>query len=95
MLKQVVEPMLDSMLPGPLSTLRFTKIDFGTTPIKLSNVEVHKTKLEGIKLDMDLEWDGLCDIELEGKMVPKVVSCHHSPSANIEPPSASDHPLFD
>ncbi|CAI6085883.1 hypothetical protein V2G26_019995 [Clonostachys chloroleuca] len=72
MLKQVVEPMLDSMLPGPLSTLRFTKLDFGTTPIKLSNVEVHKTKLEGIKLDMDLEWDGLCDIELEGKMVPKV-----------------------
>lgn len=71
-IKQVVEPMLASMLPGPLSTLHFVKLDFGPTPIRLSHVDVHKTDLDGIKLDMDLEWDGRCDFELEGTMVPKV-----------------------
>lgn len=73
MIKQIVEPMLEAMLPGPLSSLRFAKADFGPTPIRLSNVDVHKTDLEGIKLDIDLEWDGQCDFELEGRMVPKVV----------------------
>ncbi|KPM39358.1 hypothetical protein AK830_g7177 [Neonectria ditissima] len=72
MIKQVVEPMLESMLPGPLSSLHFVKLDFGPTPIRLSNVDVHKTTSEGIKLDLDLEWDGKCDFELEGKMVPKL-----------------------
>lgn len=69
--------MLASMLPGPLSTLHFVKLDFGPTPIRLSHVDVHKTDLDGIKLDMDLEWDGRCDFELEGTMVPKVVNIHH------------------
>lgn len=68
--------MLDSMLPGPLSSLRFVKLDFGPIPIKFSHVDVHKTELEGIKLDMDLEWDGRCDFELDGKMVPKLVNIH-------------------
>ncbi|CAM1501481.1 Fc.00g034650.m01.CDS01 [Cosmosporella sp. VM-42] len=71
-IKEVVEPMLDSMLPGPLSTLRFVKLDFGPTPIRLSHIDVHKTDLQGIKLDMDLEWNGRCDFELDGNMVPKV-----------------------
>ena len=74
MIKQVAEPMLASMLPGPLSSLRFVKLDFGPVPIKFSNVDVHKTDLEGIKLDMDLDWDGQCDFELQGKMVPKLVN---------------------
>jgi hypothetical protein len=35
---------------------------------------VHKTPGEGIKLDMDLAWQGVCDIELDGSRVPKIVS---------------------
>lgn len=66
--------MLDQMLPGPLANLRFVKLDFGPTPIRFSNVDVHKTELEGIKLDMDLDWDGKCDFELDASMVPKIVS---------------------
>jgi hypothetical protein len=73
-IKDVVEPMLDQMLPGPLANLRFVKLDFGPTPIRFSNVDVHKTELEGIKLDMDLDWDGKCDFELDASMVPKIVS---------------------
>jgi hypothetical protein len=61
------------MLPGPLSNLRFVKLDFGPTPLRMSNVDVHRTELEGIKLDMDLDWDGKCDFELDGSMVPKIV----------------------
>ncbi|KAF5022862.1 hypothetical protein F66182_5095 [Fusarium sp. NRRL 66182] len=71
-IKEAVEPMLDSMLPGPLSNLRFVKLDFGPNPLRLSHVDVHKTEQEGIKLDMDLNWDGKCDFELDGSMVPKV-----------------------
>ncbi|KAM0353041.1 hypothetical protein ACHAPU_001927 [Fusarium lateritium] len=70
--KDVVEPMLEAMLPAPLSNLKFVKIELGPTPIKFSNVDVHRTDLEGIKLDMDLDWDGHCDFELDGRMVPKI-----------------------
>lgn len=72
--KDVVEPILASMLPGPLSSLHFVKLDLGPVPIRFSNVDVHKTTNEAIKLDMDVDWQGKCDIELDGKNVPKIVS---------------------
>ncbi|KAF5000450.1 hypothetical protein FGRMN_1781 [Fusarium graminum] len=83
--KDVVEPMLEAMLPAPLSNLKFVKIELGPTPIKFSNVDVHRTELEGIKLDMDLDWDGHCDFELDGKMVPKIIGA--AQVAFINPPS--------
>jgi hypothetical protein len=73
MTKETVEPILKSTLPTPLSNLKFVKLDLGHIPIQFSNVDVHKTSSQGIKLDMDLTWDGVCDIELDGSMVPKVV----------------------
>jgi hypothetical protein len=76
MVKETVEPILRSSLPSPLSNLKFIKIDLGHVPIRFSNVDVHKTSTQGIKLDMDLNWDGVCDIEMDGSMVPKVVSLH-------------------
>jgi hypothetical protein len=74
MAKEIVEPMFAQMLPGPLASLRFVKLDLGTVPMRVSAVEVHKIDDRGIKLDLDIEWDGQCDIELDGKMIPKVVS---------------------
>jgi Ca2+-dependent lipid-binding protein len=71
-IKETVEPILASTLPGPLGNLRFVKIDFGQVPIGFSNVDVHRTKTDGIKLDMDMTWEGVCDFELDGSMVPKV-----------------------
>lgn len=76
MVKEIVEPMFATMLPGPLASLRFVKIDLGQVPMRFSEVDVHKTDNDGIKLDMDLDWEGTCDIELEGKMVPKLVKTH-------------------
>lgn len=76
MVKDIVEPIFASTLPGPLSTLRFVKIDLGHVPIRVSEVDVHKVDNGGIKLDMNIIWEGRSDIELEGKIVPKLVrSC--------------------
>jgi hypothetical protein len=74
MIKDIVEPMFKTMLPGPLATLHFTKIELGATPITVSNVKVTKTPHDGIKLDLNVDWGGQCDIQLDGQMIPKVVS---------------------
>ncbi len=65
--------MFGTMLPSPLNTMKFEKLDLGHVPIKFANVDLHKTSGGGIKLDLDLDWDGTCDIELDGKMMPKIV----------------------
>lgn len=72
MVKEIVEPMFASMLPGPLATLHFVKLDLGQVPLKVSRVDVHRTEQNGIKLDMDVDWQGKCDFDLDGKMVPKL-----------------------
>lgn len=64
MTKDIVEPMFKEMLPAPLSSLHFVKIDLGKIPIKLDNADVHGRKEGVIKLDIDVKWDGECDIEL-------------------------------
>jgi len=72
MTKEIVEPILASTLPGPLKNLRFTKLDFGTAPLRVGAVDVHKTTTGGIKLDMNITWESQSDIELDGSMVPKI-----------------------
>lgn len=74
MIKEIVEPILASTLPGPLANLRFTKLDLGPIPLRLSAVDVHKSTTGGIKLDMNVTWESKSDIELDGKMLPKIVS---------------------
>ncbi|KAL5315870.1 hypothetical protein ACEPPN_016743 [Leptodophora sp. 'Broadleaf-Isolate-01'] len=70
MIKEIAEPMFKSMLPGPLATLHFTKIDLGHVPLSLSNVLVTKTETGNIKLDLNADWAGKCDIQLDGNMIP-------------------------
>lgn len=74
MIKDVVEPMFKTMLPGPLASLHFTKVEFGAVPIVLSKVKVTKTPTDAIQLDLNVDWKGDCDFELDGDMIPKVVS---------------------
>jgi hypothetical protein len=78
MIKEIAEPMFKTMLPGPLKTLHFTKIDLGTVPLKLNGVLVSKTQTEGIKLDMNVDWDGECDIKLDADMIPELAGYSHS-----------------
>lgn len=72
MVKEIVEPMFASMLPGPLASLKFVKLDLGNIPLRVSAVDVHKAENGGMKLDMDVIWEGDSDIDLDGKMVPKL-----------------------
>ncbi|KAK8070004.1 hypothetical protein PG994_006620 [Apiospora phragmitis] len=72
MVKDIVEPMFATMLPGPLAGLKFVKVDLGNVPLTISAVEVHKTEQGGIKLDMNVVWDGKSDVELDGHMIPKL-----------------------
>lgn len=67
--KEIVEPMFAEMLPGPLSSLHFTKIDLGKTPIKFDRIDVQKRSEGVIKLDVDIFWDSDCDIELSAKFI--------------------------
>jgi hypothetical protein len=88
MIKEVVEPMFKTMLPGPLATLHFTKIDLGSVPLRLSNAKTTKTEgvyrgsgnlnyvllmtsvADGIRLDMNVDWAGKADIEMDADMIP-------------------------
>ncbi|KAK2033519.1 C2 domain-containing protein [Colletotrichum zoysiae] len=72
MVKDIVEPMFATMLPGPLASLKFVKLDLGPVPMRVSEVDVHKVDNGGIKLDMNVTWEGKSDIELDGNMVPKL-----------------------
>lgn len=65
--------MFKTMLPGPLKTLHFTKIDLGTVPLRFSNAKTTKTEIDGIQLDLNLEWVGKADIEMDADMMPAMV----------------------
>src|ERR1700753_260473 len=71
-IKDTVDPVLKSSLPSPLSNLQFTKVDLGPVPLRIAEVRTTKTETDGFKLDMNVDWLGKCDIELDGNMVPAV-----------------------
>ena len=73
MIKDIVDPMFKTMLPAPLSSLKFTKVDLGNVPVHLSNVTSTKTDTGGIELRMNVDWKGACDIELQGDYIPSLV----------------------
>ncbi|GAB1317094.1 Extended synaptotagmin-3 [Madurella fahalii] len=72
MIKGIAEPIFETTLPAPLNTMHFKKVDLGTVPLHFSKVDVHKTENDGIKLDLDIDWDGKCDVELDGNMMPTI-----------------------
>lgn len=74
MVKEIVEPMFKTMLPAPLATLHFTKIDLGPVPLRLSNAKTTKSEVDGIKLDLNVDWVGKADIEMDADMIPALVS---------------------
>ena len=66
--KDSVEPSFQD-LPGPLSSLHFEKIDLGSTPIAFDRIGVHTKDSDSIKLDIDVAWDGNCDIRLRANVL--------------------------
>lgn len=69
--KEIVEPIFKEVLPGPLKSLHFEKIDLGKKPLTFDNVDVHTREKGMVKLDIDVSWDGNCDIELAANMLGK------------------------
>mmetsp|Transcript_16533 Transcript_16533/g.35986 ORF Transcript_16533/g.35986 Transcript_16533/m.35986 type:complete len:627 (+) Transcript_16533:107-1987(+) len=61
-IKSSVEPQFKN-LPGPLSTLRFSKLDLGSTPIRFGKCAVSKQNA-AIQIYVDVEWVAKCEIEL-------------------------------
>mmetsp|Transcript_18541 Transcript_18541/g.38040 ORF Transcript_18541/g.38040 Transcript_18541/m.38040 type:complete len:881 (+) Transcript_18541:225-2867(+) len=75
-IKQTLEPTLKD-LPVPL---HFTRLDLGNIPIKTENMLIHPVNLSndvdnvaptikqsqaGVQINMDIIWDGNCDITLQ------------------------------
>lgn len=68
--KEICHPIFAELLPGPLKTLHFTKLDLGTVPISLDAIDVHSSTADFIRLNVDISWDGECDIELKADRTP-------------------------
>jgi hypothetical protein len=67
MIRETMEPMLSKMTPA----ISLQKMDLGHVPIQLDNIVVHQIdKEKGIlQFDMDLIWDGECDIQLKANYI--------------------------
>jgi Ca2+-dependent lipid-binding protein len=89
-IKESVEPSFKD-LPGPLSTLHFTKVDLGDVPIRLDNIVVHEVNKEAntLQFDLDVLWDGACDIQLKadyiGSFGVKSIKLHGRMSILLKP----------
>lgn len=79
-IKDTLEPTLrDMKVP-----LHFIKLDLGDVPIKTTNMFIHRVGLEGadidnkketkpgIQIDVDVVWDGTCDIMLQATFTRSV-----------------------
>jgi hypothetical protein len=67
-IRESVEPSFAD-LPGAMKTCRFTKIDLGDVPIRMDNIVVHPLQNGMVKFDLDLLWDGECDIQLKADYI--------------------------
>lgn len=69
MIKETVEPMFKEMLPGPLASLHFTKIDLGNSPIRLDNIVVNDIKDGALQFNLDFNWITDCAINMKADYV--------------------------
>lgn len=76
LMKETLEPVFNELLSKTplLSTLHFIKIDLGNIPLRLDNIIIHPMNYtnNSIQIDVDIIWDGLCDIRLKATSIPSV-----------------------
>jgi hypothetical protein len=75
-IKESVEPSFKETLPGPLSSLKFKKLDLGDVPLVLDNMLVRDLKSiddagmafgkdqHYLQFELDITWQSDCDIQL-------------------------------
>lgn len=71
-IKEALEPTLRDLKPV---SLHFVRLDLGRVPIRTKNMFIHSVDLSGknteaekkagIQIDVDVEWDGDCDVMLQ------------------------------
>mmetsp|Transcript_7548 Transcript_7548/g.8717 ORF Transcript_7548/g.8717 Transcript_7548/m.8717 type:complete len:828 (-) Transcript_7548:183-2666(-) len=72
MVRDIVEPKFKELLPGPLATLKFIKLELGTVPLVLDNILVRELRKvqdndsgeEYLQFEWDVIWNSKCDIQL-------------------------------
>lgn len=72
-IQRTVAPIFQT-LPGPLASLRFTKVCLGHVPLRLDNIVVHECTKNSfgrdyVQFDVDVVWDGECDIQLQADYI--------------------------
>jgi hypothetical protein len=65
MIRDTLEPMLVDMTPA----ITVAKMDLGEIPLRMDNIVVHDIQDGAVKFDMDIIWDGECDIQLKANYV--------------------------
>jgi len=73
-IRNTMEPMFHDMLPGPVQSLKFTKVSLGDVPLQLDNIVVHKLQtnadgVEYVEYEMDVVWDGMMDMQLKADYI--------------------------
>lgn len=69
-IRSTVEPEFRNM-PAPMNSCKFIKLDLGDVPIRLDNIRVHSngscdtSTNNCCKWEIDIVWDGACDIRLK------------------------------
>jgi hypothetical protein len=57
MMREMMEPMFAEMMPGPLKTLKFVKLDLGHVPIVIDNVLVHELQYDPNTKQEYIHWE--------------------------------------
>jgi hypothetical protein len=100
MIRTTVEPMFADMMPGPMKSLKFTKVDLGSIPMVLDNVIVHDLNPHdgSLQFDWDVTWHSSSDIQMAADygvaFGVKTISLKGRMSFSLKPLS-NDIPCFD
>lgn len=102
-IRATMEPMFPELLPGPVQSLKFTKVSLGDVPLKLDNIVVHELQtnadgIEYVEYEMDVVWDGQMDMQLKadyiGSFGVKQIKLQGRMSILLQPLSDTTLPCF-
>jgi hypothetical protein len=74
-MKEAMEPLFEQLLPGPVASVKFVKLDLGTVPIVVDNILVHElqtdptTGQEFVHWEWDVVWNSASDIQIANSYV--------------------------
>lgn len=67
LIRSSVEPILEQYRPIILSSLKFSKLTLGTVAPQFTGVSIIEGDLKGITMELEMQWDGNPNIQLDVK----------------------------